>query len=156
MRLLAMFLACLVVFTSCASPFGPSSNVSNTFTWTVDGAHYQADKNGIVASHSTSGNISLNGFSCMPGPGLSLAWSGLTPGTYTSQDFQASWTPDAKAHWDSSSTAGPGSLTITAISATRVTGRFSAEMVPRVGNPVGGNRSVFGTFDLAFDNRTLC
>ena len=152
--MLSLFLACLL--TSCSSPFGPSNNEGDLFTWTVDGAQYKADKSGISASNSTSGKVTLKGFSCLSGLGLSLEWSGLAPGTYTSQEFEASWTPDGKTYWDMSSTLGTGSLTITTSAATKVTGRFSLQMVPRVGNSTAGNRSVAGSFDISFDRRVIC
>jgi hypothetical protein len=51
--------------------------------------------------------------------------------------------------------ANRGSLTISAVSLARISGSFDFVVVPE-GGTAGGNRSIQGTFDVAFHNDTIC
>jgi hypothetical protein len=156
----ASLAALLLVPLACGSPTSPSEGGAD-FNWTVDGAAFRASSNGTAALRA-SGNISLTGVDCGRGAGMSLMVVGEPAvGALTKDRFNANWTPDARTGaaastaWEVSGSRGGGTLTITAISSSRIAGTFALDMAP-FGGAASGNRAVSGAFDLPFADRRVC
>jgi hypothetical protein len=170
--LLAMFgVAC---GDSPTSPSGVSEGVS----WTVNGESFRASSNGMAALR-VSGTLSLTGADCGRGPiiGMFIAGANMSaPGTYSVGNgagfSTVTWTPDARSGasageaWTAPGIprvvngvlvgGGSGSVTVSSITNDWVSGSFTFEVVANPGNQDGGNKSIQGTFELSFRERTVC
>jgi hypothetical protein len=84
---------------------------------------------------------------------ISVAVTGVTgPGTYSVQNSGVSFAHiiEFGRHWTSSHPGGSGTVTVTALTTTRVAGTFSFVAVPDPGTPGGTRHVTNGQFDIAF------
>ena len=144
---------------ACGLPFWPgdSDKDKGKFEWTVDGRSVKASDNGMGALRG-GGSVFLTGVDCGGDEGIGI--SGLDTmfvGTHPvggNFNVSANYTDD-NASWDANSRVGSGSLTVSSLSQTRMSGSFAFEMVP-AGSSGGGTRSVRGSFDVIFHDESVC
>ena len=144
---------------ACGLPFWPgdSDKDKGKFEWTVDGRSVKASDNGMGALRG-GGSVFLTGVDCGGDEGIGI--SGLDTmfvGTHPvggNFNISANYTDD-NASWDANSRVGSGSLTVSSLSQTRMSGSFAFEMVP-AGSSGGGTRSVRGSFDVIFHDESVC
>jgi hypothetical protein len=159
--------AALLSTVACSFiPSSPSNESNQSFAWTVDGEPFRASSNGMGALRSD--RISINGFDCGRPAGMTiqLLRTEIATGTYVAgADVVAQFYPNAASgndpanlSWDAGipGRGGSGSVTVSSISGSRISGTFSFDMVPSQNNPASGSRSVQGTFDLAFGDNKIC
>jgi len=138
-------------------PFWPGDSDKGKFEWTVDGRSVKASDNGKAALRG-GGSVFLTGANCGKNEGIGI--TGLDTmfvGTHPvggSFNVSANYTED-NATWEASSRVGSGSLTVSSLSQTRMSGSFAFEMVP-AGNAGGSARSVHGSFDVMFHDDSIC
>ena len=142
---------------ACGLPFWPGGSEEGKFEWTVDGRSVEASDNGTGALRG-GGSVFLTGVDCGGDEGIGI--SGLDTmfvGTHPvggNFNISANYTDD-NASWDANSRVGSGSLTVSSLSQTRMSGSFAFEMVP-AGSSGGGTRSVRGSFDVIFHDESVC
>ena len=169
---LGILLVAVIAAACGGSPTSPTGQ-SESFTWTVNGQSFTATSNGRGALRAGS-VLSVTGNDCGSGahlsinvPNLSVGTYGVGPGAVT-----VSWTPDARTSsaaneaWyapgtprvvgNAFVTGGSGSVTILSISSDWVSGSFSAEVVANPSNRDTGPKTVQGSFELSFRDRTIC
>jgi len=154
--------------TACgdgASPTSPSGEIAS-FSWTVDGAAFQATSNGRAAAN-VSGTLNIAGADCSRGPTLNiLLRQAASTGTFSTGSggvLEATWTPDARTGSAAGTafdalggTRGSGSLTLSEVSGTWVKGSFSLQMVARPGQADQANKTVQGSFSLPLREVRVC
>jgi hypothetical protein len=155
-------IAVLMFGSACSLPGFLDDADDQSFVWRVDGEEFNASNNGMGADRAL-GNVLLVGASCGTGATLQiLIAEAPSRGTLSIGSFNLSWTPDrqsgvaAGTSWEAGRLGGSGTLTITELSSSRIVGNFAVQAVPRVGGSATGNRAIQGTFDLAFNERTVC
>jgi len=123
---------------------------NGTMTATVDGTSWSAIQISIVRG----GNIITIGGGSVDLIAMGIAWQDQGVGTYT-----VGGTPLATANlseggsnsWQANGVQGSGSVTVTSISATRVTGTFVFTAEASQGSGTPASRVVTnGAFDIAF------
>jgi hypothetical protein len=123
---------------------------NGTMTATVDGMSWSAIQIAIVRG----GNIITIGAANIDLIAIGIAWQDQGVGTYT-----IGGTPLATANlseggsnsWQANGVLGSGSVTITSVSATRVTGTFVFTAEASAGSGTPASRVVTnGAFDIAF------
>ena len=162
-----------VIAAACGgSPTSPTGQAEG-FRWTVNGQSFAATSNGRAALRAgsalivTGGDCSSGAFLNINVPNLSVGTYGVGPGAVT-----VSWTPDARTAsaaneaWSAPGiprvvgnaivSGGSGSVTISSISSDWVSGSFSAEVVASPSNRDTGAKTVQGSFELSFRDRTIC
>lgn len=168
-----MWKRCLVVaamLTIACGKGGPTSpsGRAESMTWTVDGAAFVASTNGRMVSRVSDLQLGIVGSECQSTATLRIS---VPPsagvGTYRigERGVAANWTPDMRSsseQWDApsrtgTSAAGSGSVTITAISDSWVSGTFEFQVIPSPSNRDTRPKTIQGGFDLSISNRlTLC
>ena len=171
MRLRILLIA--LITSGCAgSPASPTSQAEN-FTWTVNGQAFTATSNGRAALRAGAA-LSVTGFNCGSGAGLGINVPNVALGTYGVGPGAAAitWTPDgrtgnaANESWNAPGiprvvgnaivSGGSGSVTISLISSSWVSGSFSAEVVANPSNRDTGPKTVQGSFELPLLDRRVC
>ncbi len=165
----------LLMAVACAGNPTSPTGASEGATWTVNGASITATSNGRGALRAGS-SISLTAANCSSGAIISIllrAPNQTVPGTYPiSDDVSVSWTPDARSSGSASEAwqapgqsrvvnnafvrGGSGSVTISSISGDWVSGGFNVEVIADPSNRDTGNKTLQGTFELSFRERTIC
>ena len=144
--------------TACWIPSIPGLNGDDdgAFKWTVDGDTVEASNNGHGALRR-GGNLFLTGIKCGDNEGISVtALDTIVPGIHPvngAYNIVATYVADG-ASWEASAKAGSGSMTISNVSQTRMSGSFVFEMAPS--NSGGKTISVRGAFDVAFHDDSIC
>jgi len=105
---------------------------------------------GASVTMTLSGNLALG--ATPAGPVLSVIYSEDTRSPDAS--IRTAWL--AGALGSTSPTPGTGSLTITNVSPSFVSGTFSFVLVPASENPSTGTRSLAGSFTLPFGTHQVC
>ena len=168
----------IVATVACGgSPTSPGGERERV-TWTVNGESFTASSNGMGALRAGSA-LSLTAGDCGSGAVLSMLVraANFTSGqTYQVGDgdgmVTANWTPDARTGaaageaWSAPGLSrvgnnvivrpGSGLLTITSISADWVAGTFTFENLANPSNRDVGTKTVQGSFELSFRERTIC
>jgi len=146
--------------TACWIPSIPGlggNDGDGTFKWTVDGDSVAASGNGQGALRR-GGNIFLTGIKCGDNEGISVtALDTMVPGIYPvggAYNIVATYVSGGSS-WEASSKAGSGSMTVSNVSQTRMSGSFAFEM-DAAGNSAAGTISVRGAFDVAFHDGNIC
>ena len=105
------------------------------------------------------GPVSLVAADCSKAAGISLTLPSASTGTFPAQQLALVYTPNGKSNgseiWVPDTNNG-GSATISSASSSRISGSFSFTLVPGVGSPGSGRKSLQGTFNLAFGDRPIC
>lgn len=157
--LLALALAC------GGSNTGPSGNGIGTFTATIDGAAWASDAPTLQVSSSATipGTLVISGtkvISATNYTSLALFLGYIAgPGTYplgvnqgTTAGGGGSVTSQASGVlgiWSSGFSGAAGTVTITSLTSTRMTGTFQFTALPQSGSQASGNRVVTnGSFDV--------
>ena len=162
-----------VIAAACGgSPTSPTGE-AESFAWTVNGQSFAASSNGRGALR-TGSVLALLGGDCGSGANMSINVRNLSVGTYEVGPGAAtvSWAPDtrtgqaAQEAWNAPGTSrvvgnaivtgGSGSVTISSISSDWVSGSFSAVVVANPSNRDAGSKTVQGSFQLSFRERTIC
>jgi hypothetical protein len=175
-RTLSVFAA--VAAVACGgSPTSPSGAVE-AVTWTVNGESFRATSNGMSALRA-AGNLSLVAADCGRGPNLGMLVTAPNmggPGAYPVGNgggfSNVTWTPDARSGASASEAwsapglprvvngvlvgGGSGSIAISSISNDWVSGSFTFEVIANPGNRDPANKTIQGTFELSFRERTIC
>jgi len=144
----------------------------------VNGESFTATSNGMSALRAGS-NLSLTGADCGRGAifGILIRAANLSAGgTYPVGELDGTasinWTPDARTSaaaneaWSAPGLprvvnnvlvrGGSGTVTISSISGDWVSGTFSFEVVPNPSNRDTGMKTLQGSFELSFRERTIC
>jgi hypothetical protein len=159
--------AALFIATSIAACSGASSPSENrNFSWTVDGQTTQATDMGAMRVSNTT---SLDGAHCQGGNHfqIQLRTEVVTGGVYSipSETLFVSFTPDARTGAAASDAyresnfftreTGSGSVTITAVSASSISGTFNFVLVAE-GPNISGTKAISGGFTLPFGEERIC
>jgi Family of unknown function (DUF6252) len=148
----ASYVLLLALASACGKSSTGPGNDSSKFTATLDGTPWSANSTTASATGATGGVFAIAGADAA-GTAVSLVVYNLgAPGTYPlgvgGTIFGGSGTvSQSSSSWWTALSGNAGSVTITAVSATHITGTFSFVAVPLVGG--GSNRTVAnGSFDL--------
>jgi len=159
-RKLLCILATALFTTACWVPSIPGlggGNGDGAFKWTVDGDSVEASGNGQGALRR-GGSIFLTGIKCGDNEGINVtALDTLVPGIYPvggSYNIVATYVSNGSS-WEASAKAGSGSMTISSVSQTRMSGSFAFEMAAS-GSSTPATISVRGVFDVAFHDDKIC
>ena len=116
----------------------------------VDGVQWTA----TVAFATTTGGIVAVGGSTAAGDGIGFAFQGATTGTYTlgaATVHTANYTDSGAANvWAAGGPVGSGSIVVTTLTASRVAGTFSFQVVSSTGGTPATRSITQGSFDVAF------
>lgn len=149
--------AIAVSTAACGLPFWPGGSEEGKFEWTVDGRSVEASDNGTGALRG-GGSVFLSGINCGGNEGIAItALDTVFVGTHPvggNFNISGNYTEDNES-WEANSRVGSGSLSVSSLSQTRMSGSFDFEMVP-AGSSGGGTRSVRGSFDVVFHDDTIC
>jgi Family of unknown function (DUF6252) len=161
-------IAMLTIACGKGGPTSPSGR-AESMTWTADGASFVASEKGRMASRISSVGLQFVGSDCQSTATLRIsAPPNAGVGTYRIGDsgVSANWTPDLRPsfadQWDApgrgvTPVAGSGSVTITAISDSWVSGTFEFQVIPSLSNRDTRPKTIQGGFELSISNRTtLC
>lgn len=161
-------IAMLTIACGKGGPTSPSGR-AESMTWTVDGASFVASEKGRAASR-ISDNIGWQfvGSDCQSTATLRIsAPPNAGVGTYRigESGVSVNWTPDLRSssdQWEAPNRfqtpgAGSGSVTITAMSDSWVSGRFEFQVIPLPSNRDTRPKTIQGSFELSNSFRlTLC
>jgi hypothetical protein len=134
-----------------SGPSGPDGDdlPNGSFSALIDGADFDAEAAGVVASSSVVSVAAAN----ESGQALSFAWMNTGTGTYAVEPggvTLVTYVSSSKA-WSASSSQGSGSLEITALTANRAAGTFSFVLQADAASGATGTRTITeGHFDLTF------
>lgn len=128
-------------------------NAGSKVTATINGVAFAAGSAASVLTTGASPTLTLNGNNLERTISISVANVPAT-GTYALSSatpvrtIQVTGAPgSATATWASQSTGGSGTVTITSITSTRITGGFNATLVP-LGGGATGTLTVTGNFSM--------
>jgi hypothetical protein len=161
-------IAMLAIACGKGGPTSPSGRAER-MAWTVDGASFVASANGRSVSRISGLHVEFVGSDCQSTATLRI-WAPPSAGvgTYRIGDggVGANWTPDLRSspseQWDApgrgmTPAAGSGSVTITAMSDSWVSGTFEFLVIPSLSNRDARPKTIQGSFELSISNRlTLC
>jgi hypothetical protein len=145
-----------VLAMACSSSTGPKGGGSADLSATINGSSWlgtvDATATRIVAGGSTI--ISVGGSNAGGGTTLGMAFSGAGPGTYQiggAGDATNGVIYEGSQQWAANVSGGTGSITVTSISSTAVSGTFQFTAVPVSGTGATGTLLVeSGQFNLSF------
>jgi hypothetical protein len=142
------------VISACGGKDNPAgANTSGTFAATIDGTSWVA--NAVSAVANAGGIFTLTGVQSGSATGMSMTLYAIgAPGTYpfgvgpTVAGGVASVT-QGSAIWSTGLSGAAGTVTITAVSPTRIAGTFVYNAPPLIGQTVTNTRAVTaGRFDI--------
>jgi hypothetical protein len=150
---LAVLLPVLLAACGSSGPTGPTPLANGTFTAKIDGSSFNATSAAVVplGGGGGGGGFSIGGGNT-GGQTIGFAWVGGT-GTYPIGAGNATiGTHTYMGHtWSASSAQGSGSITVTSVTASHVTGTFSFVLQPDAASGATGTRTVTaGSFDLTY------
>jgi hypothetical protein len=130
-----------------------AANQGSSVTGTIGGAFIASSATSVVVGSGATQALTITAtntvrtltisIGAMTGPGT-YALAGGTPAR-TVQVSGAPGTPQAT--WGSQAAGGSGTVTVTALTAARITGSFTATLAPLAGG-ASGTLTVSGTFDM--------
>lgn len=153
-----VFVASLLVLTACGgdkNPAGPGGGGNSPFSATLDGSAWASAGAAAAANATSNGIFAIVGSPLTSGAatiGLTL-YNMSAPGTFplgvgpTVRGGTVAVTQDGKA-WTSPLSGSAGSVTITAISSTHITGTFNAVVAGITGGATGNRTLTNGAFDI--------
>ena len=160
-------IAMLTIACGKGGPTSPSGRAER-MNWTVDGASFVASENGRSVSQISGLHLSVVGSDCRSTATLTI-WAPPSAGVGTyrigESGVGANWTPDMRSsseQWEAPSrgvtpAAGSGSVTITAMSDSWVSGTFEFQVIPLLSNRDTRPKTIQGSFDLSISFRpALC
>ena len=113
--------------------------------------------------------MSLTGSNCSSGAHISMIGRNAAVGTFpvSNQGISVSWIPDARTsanqeHFDAPGSAGfnvaigSGTVTITSLTNDWISGNFNVVATAFFTNQDKTPKTISGSFDLRFRDRTLC
>jgi hypothetical protein len=140
----------LLVAAACGGDSTTGPGTTGAMSATIDGAHWTSSL-GAAASHA-SGAYGVGGSNSSFTLGIGFADTGV--GTYevsATSPTNLIVTQQGGAAWVANVTGGSGSVTVTSVSATRITGTFNFTAIPLPNSGATGNRTITnGTFDITF------
>lgn len=154
-------LSLILALIACGSPSGASDDA--LFKWTFEGQTITAVDIGAV-NRGSAGNSYIMGRICSSDAIFGITLPSLAVGSYQpdalspDERVSASYAPDGnmsdlgRIGW----VASGGSLSISALSETRVAGHFDLVMMPSHGNTATGTRRVTGQFDSPIGAEPVC
>ena len=160
-------IAMLTIACGEGGPTSPSGRAER-MNWTVDGASFAASENGRSVSLISGLQLQFVGSDCRS---TATLWISVPPsagvGTYRigESGVSTNWTPDLRSssdQWEApnrfgTSAAGSGSVTISAISDSWVSGTFEFLVIPLPSNRDTRPKTIQGSFELSMSYRlTLC
>lgn len=161
MKRTATVIASLAVLVACggsgdSNPTGPSGNNGTTgdgnVSATVNGVAWRSVKSGdhVTRTGQFYGISAVN-----PPYALILGIGNVTgPGTFSlnlaTGNGSSAIISNSAGGWGTAFSGGTGTITVTALSATRIAGTFSFDAVPGSGTAAGTMQVRNGTFDVAF------
>ena len=100
--------------------------------------------------------MDLTGSDCRTSSVFVTFLGDIAVGTYTvSPVLQVGYVSNS-VQWGAGYRGGSGSVIVSSVSGTRVSGTFAVEMVPDIGTQSGVAKSVQGNFDLLFHDKKIC
>jgi Family of unknown function (DUF6252) len=151
---IALLLASPVVLASCGGGDDATGvNTNGTYTATIDGSAWTA--NGVGSAASAGGIFTLTGVQTGSATGMTMTLYSIgAPGTFplgvgpTVVGGIASVTQGSSI-WSTPLSGAAGTVTVTAVSPTRIAGTFAFNAPPLIGQTVTSTRAVTsGRFDI--------
>jgi hypothetical protein len=183
MKRLALVALTVAVSLACSSsPTGPSSGSDEFVNGTIDGQPFRATvisaMVGRFDGRETLSVVALEGCAASSW-GIQLALErvparqplvpatysslvsravGIGPGVSTTERELTASVYRSDNYWDAPGfpTGGPGTVTLTSITASHAEGSFSLQPMARANNSLGGTRNVEGTFRVRISDRRIC
>jgi len=140
----------LLAAAACGGDSTTGPGTTGAMSATIDGAHWTSSL-GASATHS-NGAFAVGGSNNDFTMAIGFADTGV--GTYDIGQLSptnAILNQQGGAAWVANVTGGSGSVTVTSVSATRITGTFNFTAIPLPNSGATGNRTITnGTFDITF------
>lgn len=146
MRIAAI--ACIAAITACGSDSPTDPSESGPMTARIDGDRFVAVQTTVLQS---GGTTAVNGGSAdLRAIGFQI--QNMTTGTYTIApgSLVSAGVTIGSASWGAGGAMGSGTITVTAVTAARVTGTFQFTVEAIAGGAAGSLAITDGVFDITF------